>query len=203
MDEMIAIIRSLQKNYSQTPVSSPVSHLNGNTAADYRTPMARNYNLRSSMSKVTTPAYKTPKMSLNQWRKSCEPNTYGWWNHDTHELKDDDTVVLSKRYTETFAAGDAFTLTVAMRFGAKLLRSYMDADNSASDWAVATEVHEYKVSSATMAYEDQLIKRAADAKRAKVTPKYVATFGEMLLERVTTTGSSGLGKARRKTVRCA
>lgn len=140
-------------------------------------------------------------MSLNQWRKKVEPTRLGWWNADTHVESDSGAVTLSARYKSMFEAGDAFTLTLAMRYGAKIMRSYLDADNSATDWMAATEHYEYSRSAATRAYEDAIIAKAAAARAAKAVTPAPKSEHDMLLERVTTTGSSGLGKARRKVSR--
>ncbi len=161
-----------------------------------------NYQLRGNRACDIHPrAYSTPKMSLNQWRKKQDPAKLGWWNHDTHEVSDSGTVVQTTHYKRTFEAGDLFTLTAAMRHGAKIMRSYLDADNSATDWMAATEHYEYSRSQATRAYEDALIAKSAAARAAKASTPSPRSEHDILLERVTTTGSSGLGKAKRKVSR--
>lgn len=114
---------------------------------------------------------------------------------------DSGAVTLSARYKTQFEAGDLFTLTSAMRHGAKIMRSYLDADNSANDWMSATHRYEDNHCPEMQAKRAETIRVNAERLQASAPTPKPRSEHDVLLERVTTTGSSGLGKARRKVSR--
>lgn len=165
---------------------------------------ARNFSLRSNRANPNMRAYRTSKYSINQqYAKDQLSKRYGWWNHDTHVVTDSG-IKYCPRYLEVFGSGDAITMDMAFTLSAPrshrplLTKSVIDADNSANDWMAATLRHEARNDRATRAYRDQIIAKVAAERAANAPTPKPRSERDIMLERVTTTGASGLGKARRK-----
>jgi len=161
--------------------------------------MTLNFSLRSARAGIHMRAFRTPKYSLNQaYTRGRLRKTVSWWNHDHREVCDNGSVRDRPSWVAAFGSGDPVTHDQAREWRVPILRSMIDRANSAADWQAATDVHEYRVAPATRAYEAQLLARMAAERASKAPTPQVRSDRDIMLERVTTTGASGLGKARRK-----
>ena len=172
------------------------------------------FSLRSSRASVHCRPHVTTRKTLNHIAYERDAaKRVGWWNHDYREFYEtpfgEVKVRTKPAFKAAFAAGDSLTLYSAMRFGAKLTSTMWDAERSAEGWQSYTDVYEYRHTPATRAYEDQVYARLSKARRgansllvSSMRSRPVVhthkTPDAELLERVTTTGSSGLGKAKKK-----